>query len=117
MNLQECYERLGGSYADVLARMCGEARVERFVRRFLQDTSFVAILPALEAGDHDGAYRAVHSLKGVAMNLSFLPLQSACEEMCAAMRAGDYAVAQDRYAQVAECYRRTVQAIEEFAKE
>ena len=40
MTLKQCYELLEGDYEDVLGRMRKEALVEKFVLKFLNDSSF-----------------------------------------------------------------------------
>ena len=43
MNIQECYQEMGGNYQDVIGRLGSEAFVEKFARRFLDDKSFQMI--------------------------------------------------------------------------
>ena len=40
MTLQECYDKMGGDYADVSARLRSEKLVQRFAFKFLDDKSY-----------------------------------------------------------------------------
>ena len=40
MTLQECYEALGGDYQDVISRLRSDRLVQKFVLKFLDDSSF-----------------------------------------------------------------------------
>ncbi|MDO5545782.1 MAG: Hpt domain-containing protein [Eubacteriales bacterium] len=74
MTIEQCYQELGGSYAEVCGRLPSPRLVEKFARKFLDDPSCAELTAAMAAGDHDAAFRAAHTLKGVAANLSFTRL-------------------------------------------
>ena len=40
MSVEECYEKIGGSYAEVSGRIPGESLVRRFLGKFLSDDSY-----------------------------------------------------------------------------
>ena len=73
MNLQECYEALGGDFEDVLSRLRSEKLVQKFVLKFLNDKSFDLLCSSLEEENYEEAFRASHTIKGVCQNLSFNP--------------------------------------------
>ena len=52
-----------------MARLGGEPMASRFIRRFASDGSYDALTAALRAGQGQEAFRAAHTLKGVAANL------------------------------------------------
>ena len=74
MNLQECYEALGGDFEDVLSRLRSEKLVQKFVLKFLNDKSFDLLCSSLEEENYEEAFRASHTIKGVCQNLSFTRL-------------------------------------------
>lgn len=78
MSLKECYDIIGADYEDVMRRLREEGRVERFLGMFCRDRSFEELCAAMERGDYDGAFNAVHTMKGICMNLGFTALQQAC---------------------------------------
>lgn len=69
MTLQEFYTRIGGNYDDTLRRIPSEALVRKFVLKYPNDPSFGQLKDALTAQDWETAFRASHTLKGVAQNL------------------------------------------------
>ena len=40
MTIEECYQELGGSYAEVCTRLPSPRLVEKFAAKFLEDQSF-----------------------------------------------------------------------------
>lgn len=74
MTLARFYESLGGSLPAVLARIPSEAMVRKFARMYAGDTSCDELEAAVKAKDWQTAFRAAHTLKGVAQNLGFAQL-------------------------------------------
>lgn len=70
MTLEECYNKIGANYKDLLQRLGSEAFAELFAKKFVEDDSFANLERALAAQNAEEAFRAVHTLKGVAQNLS-----------------------------------------------
>ena len=74
MKLKEFYREIGSSYADVTARLGNEEFVRYFVLLFKDDKSFEELKESLKKGLAADAFRAAHTLKGVAANLGFSAL-------------------------------------------
>ena len=43
MNLNDCYEAMGGNYDEAIGRLRSERLVQKFVLKFLDDGSFVLL--------------------------------------------------------------------------
>ena len=86
MTLKEFYEQIDGSYEDTLHRLTSEALVHRFVLKYPADPSFAQLREAVAAADWESAFRAAHTLKGVAQNLGFDALYRASARRTAADR-------------------------------
>lgn len=86
MTLEECYNESGADYADVLKRLGDAALVEHFALKFLSDASFEMLEKALTIGDGETAFRAAHTLKGIASNLGFTELYQADFELTEKLR-------------------------------
>ena len=71
MTLQEFYAKIGGNSADVLRRLPSEAMVRKFIGKYPADTSWGSLESAINSQDWETAFRAAHTLKGVAQNLGF----------------------------------------------
>ena len=88
MTLKEFYEQIDGSYEDTLHRLTSEALVHRFVLKYPADPSFAQLREAVTAADWESAFRAAHTLKGVAQNLGFDALYRASSALTEHLRGG-----------------------------
>ncbi|WP_195283491.1 Hpt domain-containing protein [Harryflintia acetispora] len=88
MTVKECFENLGADYDDVLRRMGTQERLLRFLSKFPQDPSFSLLCGAYERGDAGEAFRAVHSLKGVSVNLGLSSLYASACALTEELRGG-----------------------------
>lgn len=117
MTLQECYEKMGGSYAEVLERLTKEERIEKFMLRFLEDTSYKELCMALEEKNYEEVFRLVHTLKGVALNLGFTSLYVSSDKMTEAVRGGVPLLDHSLFLDVERSYRQTTEAIKLYSLE
>lgn len=81
MTIKECYEQIGADYEDVRSRLRSDLLIRKFFLKFPDDKSFGQLKEALKSGDREGAFRGVHTLKGVAQNLGFVPLYEAADRL------------------------------------
>ncbi len=117
MSIEECYERLGGDYAEVFSRFRREALIQKFALKFLNDTSFDELSKTLEAGETLEAFRAAHTLKGVCANLSFKRLADSASTITEMLRVEKLEEARGYFATVREDYMATVAALKDFSVE
>lgn len=115
MTVQECYEKMGGNYAEVIDRLMSEERVAKYLGKFLESSDFDNMLRGLEGKDYELAFRSVHNLKGMSLNLSFTPLHRTSDILCEALRGGEpkediSGMLED----VKQSYARVTDAIKEF---
>ena len=116
MNLQECYEALGGDFEDVLSRLRSEKLVQKFVLKFLNDKSFDLLCSSLEEENYEEAFRASHTIKGVCQNLSFTRLYESSHALTEALRSGWSQEAAGLTERVKSDSEQTAAAIREFQK-
>ena len=69
MTLQECYVKIGGDYNDILHRFMNENMIHKFVLKFPQDNNMALFEESWAKKDYETAFRAMHTLKGVAVKL------------------------------------------------
>ncbi|MDO5144458.1 MAG: Hpt domain-containing protein [bacterium] len=74
MTIEECYQLLGGNFAEVMTRLPSVKLVEKFAVKFLGDDSYDTLVREMAAGNRQSAFRAAHTLKGVCANMSFTRL-------------------------------------------
>ena len=79
INYEEAMDRFGGS-KELYLRLAG---------KFLDDPHHARLKAALAESDLETAYRAAHSLKGVAGNLSFTDLYTVAARVSDALHAAD----------------------------
>ncbi len=86
MKVEECYAKFGGDYASVKERLPDDALVQRFLNKFLADTSYERLSNAVREGDYVEAFRAAHTLKGVSQNLSLQRLSNSVSTLTELLR-------------------------------
>lgn len=107
-------ETAGIDVGSALERFMGsDALLERFLKKFLEDTNYGALKAALDAGDREGAVTASHSLKGVCGNLSMTELFDLFTRQVQLLREEQDAQAAALMPDIARAYDRVSQAIRE----
>lgn len=114
MNINECYQAMGADYEEVFGRLRSERLITKFVLKFPGDPSFSQLQSTLEEKNVEEAFRAAHTLKGVAQNLGFTPLYEAIATLTEVLRAGNLPEDDNMMNAVAKEYERTVAAIEQL---
>ena len=112
MTVRECYEKIGGDYDEVVSRFPNESLILKFTKKFLYDPSFKELTTALNNEDYETAFRAVHTLKGVCLNLGLGILYESSHQMTEALRAKKIEVALGLQEKVTKDYLLTIEAIE-----
>ena len=115
MKLQACYEQIGANYKDLVVRLGSEAFAQLFAKKFLEDDSFANIKQGLDANDAETAFRAAHTLKGVAQNLSLDNLYRPAFDLTESLRSRVItAECAPLYAKVEEEYNKTIAALQQL---
>lgn len=117
MTIEECYEKIGGDYADVSKRIPSVALIEKFIGIFLKDESFDALRRQLECANREKAFRAAHTLKGVCANLSFTKLLTSTARLTEVLRSEtgfDINTSIELFCDVERDYEVTADAIRKY---
>ena len=117
MTLQECYAKLHGNYEDAKSRLAMDRLIEKFVLKFLGDTSMDLLKTSVAEGNIQESFRAAHTLKGVAANLAFTELMERVSELTEQLRPCTEPADEALYQKVVESYDLTIQAIEAYKAE
>lgn len=114
MNLSELYTKVNGDLNDLLGRFGTEVRVKKFLGLFLKDPSYSELIAAAGKEDWETAFRAAHTLKGVAANMSLEGLRASASELTEALRGGKILTDMKLVEKVTEDYTTATAAIKEF---
>ena len=115
MTLFEFYNSLGESLDEVLGRLRLESRIAKYLGLFLNDLSFDELKNAFAKNDAKTAFRAAHTLKGVAANLGLNKLSSSSSELTEDLRPGSFTtVSQDLLENVELDYIAVVEGIKQL---
>lgn len=88
MTVKEFYYAIGSSYDQAIGRLLSEERIKKFLGKFVEKDEFVPINNFFEAKSYEEAFRAVHSLKGMALNLELGPVAESSSALCEEVRHG-----------------------------
>ena len=87
MTIQECYQQLGGDFAQVQQRLPSVNLIRKFITMFLDDGSFAELCQSMEERQREKAFRAAHTLKGVCANLGFDRLGASSSQLTELLRS------------------------------
>lgn len=83
MTIQEFYKSINENYDEVIARLQIESFVKKYVLKFKDDDNYNFLHEAIKNADNEQAYKAAHTLKGLALNLGFEQLANYAQSICA----------------------------------
>lgn len=89
-SISEYYEKIGENFESVKRRLCDDEMIKRFVVKFGKDGTFSELSAAMTARELSSAFRAAHTLKGVAANLGFAKLAFSASELTEILRRGTF---------------------------
>jgi len=112
MDSKNFYDSIGGSYEEVLQRLGKESLIERFVKMFPSDESYINLCKAMEDKNWTDVFNASHTLKGICANLSFKNLYEAASNLTEDVRNGTPASStQDDFNKVCSEYKIVMDAL------
>ena len=117
MTIKECYDRMNGSYEEAKSRLMMDSMIERFVFKFLDDSTMENLRKAIAQGDIAVSFREAHTLKGVAANLAFTELQKAASDLTEQLRPLQSPADAELMAGVEKAYGIVVDAIHTYQAE
>ena len=114
MKLEEFYAVVGGDYEDTVSRLMNEQIVRKFVNAFLKDKSYNEFFENYDAHNNEAAFRAIHTLKGLSINLGFSVLSDASVAVTEALRDGKNDVTDEMLDELKSAYKLTCDAINQL---
>ena len=89
MSVDSFYSAVGGDAASVRGRLMTDERIMKFMGMFLADPTYENLANSLQEGDMEAAFRASHTLKGLADNMGLTGLHKAAYDLTEALRPDD----------------------------
>lgn len=115
MTLEECYDKLHGDYIEAKNRLMNDKLIERFILKFPDDPSMGTLQEMVAAGNRQEAFRAVHTLKGVAANLAFTQLFQDASNLTEQMRDLQHDADPKLYGKLKATYEAVIGILREYA--
>jgi len=88
MTVKEFYESIDSSYDEAIARLMKDDRIKKYLAMFAQGDDYNKLINLLEEKNYEEAFRCVHSLKGMCLNLTLSKLANSSAVLCDALRNG-----------------------------
>lgn len=86
MTVKEFYDAVGGEYADVYGRLQNDMLIKKFLKMMERDKNMDLLTEAVRTGEAEKAFYAIHTLKGIALNLSLSVFAEKCSYMTERLR-------------------------------
>ena len=86
MTTAEFYRKVDGSLDEVLERIPDEKRLVRYLSALPRERCLEDMTEGVKAADAPRVFRAVHTLKGLCLNLGICSPLPLCERICNALR-------------------------------
>ncbi len=115
MTVQECYEKMGGNYDEIMERLPKESLIEKFMLKFPADESMNGLRAAVAEGNIENSFRMAHTLKGVCENLAFTQLGKAASALTEQLRSRSSEADRALYEAVEQEYKRVIDTITEYS--
>ena len=108
----------GIDYTDAMDRMGGNGDLyKKLALKYLDDGNYEALVAAMDVADYDDAYKAAHSLKGVAGNLSFNKLFELASTVSGALFQGEYQAVEPLMPALKEANEKVIEGLTKWSDE
>lgn len=86
MTVCECYEKMGADYEEVIGRLMSEQLILKYLKRFCESSHVEELKTYISEKQYDDAFRTVHIIKGICLNLALTRLYDRSFALCEALR-------------------------------
>lgn len=117
MDLKELYDQIGGNYQETISRLPSEPMVKKFVLKYPADPTYAQLQAAIAQKDWKTAFRAAHTLKGVAQNLGFDRLYTAVFALTEQLRGGKPLQNEQDWLAVQQAQKTVLEGIAQFGQQ
>ena len=117
MDLKELYDQIGGNYQETISRLPSEPMVKKFVLKYPADPTYAQLQAAIAQKDWETAFRAAHTLKGVAQNLGLDRLYTAVFALTEQLRGGKPLQNEQDWLAVQQAQKTVLDGIAQFGQQ
>lgn len=89
MALEEFYESIAGDLNEVRGFLPNDESIMKFLKMFFDEPVYGELCTSLDADDMATAFRAAHTMKGLAVGMGFTGLYDASSQLTEALRPND----------------------------
>lgn len=114
MNLKEFYKSVSGNYDAIIGRFGNEERVKKYLNMFVADETYKALEEAIQIKDFETTFRSVHTLKGLAANLSLDALWKVSSDLTEIFRHYEGAEYKEAFEAVKVEYNKVIKGLQEL---
>ncbi len=73
---------------NVLQRLGSEGLIQKYLLKLPDDQTYALLAQSIQQKNYEQAFRAAHTLKGIALNLRLTPLYEASHDLTEFLRSG-----------------------------
>ncbi|MGM9568477.1 MAG: Hpt domain-containing protein [Phascolarctobacterium sp.] len=114
MSIKDCYDKMGADYENIYSRLGDADMIEYLVLKFTRDTNMQKLIDALARQDYEAGFMAVHTLKGVVLNLGLTQLEPSVVAITEEMRGGKAPKSLALLESMKDIYARTMMILEDY---
>lgn len=92
MTVEQFYVEIGGNFEEVLSRLGKKERIVKYLYKFGSEDESVNLEKLLKEKSYEEAFRCVHSIKGMCLNLGLAGLGKVASDLCEELRNGEPAI-------------------------
>ena len=117
MTLEQCYAQMNADYEDTIRRIPNKKLIQKILLKFPKDESYRDLCSAMEEKRMRDAFTAVHTMKGICLNLGLRELSRAAVNLTEALRNDPTEKVPELFTELKSVYGDTISVIEKYRDE
>ena len=117
MTLEQCYAQMNADYEDTIRRIPNKNLIQKILLKFPKDESYRDLCSAMEEKRMRDAFTAVHTMKGICLNLGLRELSRAAVNLTEALRNDPTEKVPELFTELKSVYGDTMSVIEKYRDE
>ena len=117
MTLEQCYAQMNADYEDTIRRIPNKKQIQKILLKFPKDESYRDLCSAMEEKRMRDAFTAVHTMKGICLNLGLRELSRAAVNLTEALRNDPTEKVPELFTELKSVYGDTMSVIEKYRDE